>query len=272
MDKRTIIDKPSVGKTESYLLFSDLHSFDCDIKGVQKFLDLFKKNVPKVRRNIILNGDIIDVPYLSTHDSRFKSLLKAQAFEDHFIPEMDAEIDWYNDLIEKLGEYVTDYNKIFITLGNHEERCTRPGFINKTPHMYRPSFDLEYRLHVKKRGIPFIDYNDYFLMKANRSANLEITHGTHCGTTHLKRHFDDVHTSIIYGHTHQAAMQTFKGTPTCTVYNNPCLSNLDPSYMGGRINNWAKGASFINRTRDHIFVNICQMQDNEILDQYGNRV
>ena len=137
---------------------------------------------------------------------------------------------------------------------------------------YAHMFDLKKQLKLEERGIQFIEYNDW-LKISTEAGDLMLTHGVYCGANPIKKHVDVARTSVMFGHTHERGVQSFKNVNgTFMGFNNPCLCNLQPNYMEGRPHNWSVGFSTIQITEEAFYVNQFTTHNGVLYDAHGRKI
>lgn len=104
------------------LSISDFHGLLVDKSALAALLNVIKSN--KDIDEIVLNGDILDLPYLSRHHKRLyeKGVMKGYS--------EIKEIEFVKDAILKPLRKATKANIVY-RLGNHEERITNPFTLTK---------------------------------------------------------------------------------------------------------------------------------------------
>ena len=271
MNRIYSLPKPKNNEVLSYLVLSDLHDFALDTKAYDLIIRYFKQTPIKQRR-IILLGDILDFPFLMDKNPAYKQAKRESDFDGYFVPEMEAALTWWYSFFEDLVKLVKKPEYIHYMMGNHEDRANRAKFRAILPHAYAPWFDLRKQLKVKELGFNYYDYNTWLKIASSSMPNLLLTHGFLCGNNPIKKHHDIARTSCLFGHTHEAGMQSFKSiNKTVISYNNPCLCliNPGPKYMEGRPHNWSTGATFINQSKNSYFVNTLITQNDTLITPTG---
>ena len=100
-----------------------------------------------------------------------------------------------------------------------------------------------------------------------------LTHGVYCGANPIKKHADVARCSVMFGHTHERGVRSFKNVDgTFMGFNNPCLCNTQPKYMEGRPHNWSVGFSTIQVTDEAFYVNQFTIHDGVLLDAHGRNI
>ncbi|MEE8323228.1 MAG: hypothetical protein V3R57_06370 [Candidatus Bathyarchaeia archaeon] len=244
---------PDVGKTFTYLFLSDIHSHYCDKQALKSILRTFQL-VPMEQRRIILGGDILDCEHIYAKSQVYKDRMGRHDW-DYFIEKTEAEGIWFDELYDILRKHVLRNDHIVFMEGNHEQRYRRDHFLKKIPLVLKHNFNLRSIIKADSRGLRVFDYNEWVRLKVSRGVDLYITHGIYCGANPIKKHYLDVKRSVLFGHTHEIGIQSFKDAESTIIgYNNPCLCDTEPDYLEGRAQNWSVGATFINQTATHIWV------------------
>ena len=266
MKKVFRIPQGSRAKPVNYLVLSDVHDFDMDQVAFSLALQAFDR-FPKKQRKIILLGDILDFPWLFKGNPEFQSALKYRDFDDFFVPNMEATVNWFDDFYSKLLKYVDSPNDIYFMEGNHEQRCEREYFASKIPVHYRHFFDLKTVLNVEKQGFNHFRCNTWFKMVCSKMPPLFLTHGQKCGSNPTKKHFDLAHSSVMFGHTHEIGVHSFNNIENTMIsYNNPCLCiEENAKYLEQKVTNWSVGFSEIQTNGTSYFVNIHNIWNNELM-------
>ena len=232
----------------------------------------FFERSPKKRRRIILLGDILDMEFLHAKSESFKRARKNKDFDGYFQPEVEKEWLWWAAFYKEIREYVYEDSHIWYVSGNHESRVNRDVFTKFMMHDYAHWFDLESRIKEVAPGITFVEYNDW-LRISTTSGNLMLTHGIYCGANPIKKHADVAKCSVMFGHTHERGVVSFKTVEgTFMGYNNPCLCGTQPKYMEGRPHNWSVGFSTITVTNENFWVNQHTVIDGVLYDANGRKI
>lgn len=252
---------PPVEKNEVYFFLSDIHSFDMDKKALKVFMKyVLDCGVPPEDRYLILGGDILDCNYLYEKCDNFNRAVKHKDFDDYFIPKVQEEIAWFESLLEELSPIFPTTRMIFME-GNHEQRAERKKFRKSIPCEYAHWFDWKQSLGLKKKGILHLRYNDWLKIHG-----LYITHGQACGANPIKKHQVMANASVLFGHTHEIGVVSFKNiSETYIGYNNPCFCDLEASYMENKTHNWSVGFTEINVTPKKAFVNVHNIWNDELI-------
>ena len=257
-------------QTLSVLVLSDIHSEYMDVDAFFTAMRFFAMT-PKKRRRIILLGDILDFEAFVTKKASYKIAKKFKDFDGYFVPEAQKEYEWFEWFLSELVKLV-DYEHITFVEGNHEERLRRHDFKSSILIEYAHNFDLVKQLKLVERGIQFIKYNDW-LRISTASGSLMLTHGIYCGANPIKKHVDVARTSVMFGHTHERGVTSFRNVDgTFMGFNNPCLCNLQPNYMEGRPHNWSVGFSTIQITDEAFYVNQFTTHNGLLYDAHGRKI
>jgi len=267
-------DSPTKGQALSVLFLSDVHSEFIDVEAFFTIKRLFQQ-VPIKRRRIILGGDILDMKFLVDKSEEFKRAAKLKDFDGYFVPEMQKEIEWFEWFYKEIRELVDKDENITFMAGNHEQRVERPKFRDLMPFEYEPWFNLRRQLKVEERSMRYLNYNDWLRIKTAKGGDFYFTHGVLCGANPIKKHMDLMRqaSGIMFGHTHERGVRSFKNVgPTHIGFNNACLSDLSPGYMGERPNNWSIGASIMTFDHNWWYVNQFTVNNGELRDPMGRKV
>jgi len=97
------------------LIISDIHGVFVDHKAWQIVLEVIKNNNFD---EIVLNGDILDFPFISKHDKKLFLIPVLQNYSEVL------EIEFTKKVILKPLREAAPNTKIVFRLGNHEERLT----------------------------------------------------------------------------------------------------------------------------------------------------
>jgi len=269
--KITSFDKPKRVNTLSLLVLSDIHSTYIDQASFETALRFFLQT-PKKRRRIVLLGDVLDFEAFVTKSETYQAAKKFKDFDGYFVPEVEKEWAWWEWFLAELMPLVSDYNDIWFFEGNHEERLRRPHFTKFMLHEYAYLFDLKKQLKIEERGINFIPYNDWVKI-STASGDLMLTHGVYCGANPIKKHVDVARCSVMFGHTHERGVTSFKTVEGSFMgFNNPCLCTTQPRYMEGRPHNWSVGFSTIQITDEAFYVNQFTTHKGVLYDAHGRKI
>jgi len=263
MDKITRMDLPRK-RSFVYYIATDWHDVNYCQRTAQILVQTAIKT-PRTRRRLILGGDFLDLPQFMPRNPHFKRHLKyAGGIEEYFIPAAEEAYAWGNVILDQLQE---KFPEIVFVVGNHDYRLEvfQRDFC---PIEYHPHFDLVMGLNLIKRGIPFINYNNWLDISPGR---LTFTHGMYHNINHPKSHYDTVGHSVIYGHLHEAQMRPFRRRgDTQYAYAVPCMCHLAPEYLKNRDNKWDNGfATVVVKPNGNSEVNLHVVRDGELIGPRG---
>lgn len=251
---------PKTG-VEKWYIGGDWHSEHLHKPSYRILIDhalLTTKN--KLERRLIINGDFLDIPYGMAKNEDYKFWKsKAHNAEKFFLPEWEAEAKIGNDLLDELQSV---FSQIIWVGGNHDQprlnnikKCVGAG--------YEHAFSIKGQLHLDKRMIPFIEYNDWLDF-----GSLSITHGMAHGNTACKKHYEKSKSrNVIFSHVHQFEVKSFHGRgDTIQVTSLPAMCNLNPEYMKNTDNNWSNGfGEILMKANGNFNLNVHQVWDDELI-------
>lgn len=214
-----------------------------------KYTEILISKVGRKRVKAIWLGDSIDCQYLMKKDEGYKTWRsRLEGIEEFFIPKLDEEIIWMSDKLDKLQKI---FSQVYVAGGNHDFwRIYEFANSRYCPAAYKYYFDFEELLQLKKRGIPFVGYNEYF----DLGKHLTLTHGYAHGGRANAKHYYDAQKSIIFGHVHQSSMVPFasRGESHMSI-SLPCMTNVRADYARNTPNNHSQGFGQVNLRHDHFF-------------------
>jgi hypothetical protein len=108
-------------KTKTVIFASDFHGLLVDHKALSCLISVLKNN--KIDE-LVLNGDVLDLPYLSRHDKRLYERGLFKGYSEI------KEIEFVKESILKPLRKATKADIIY-RLGNHDERITNPLRLTK---------------------------------------------------------------------------------------------------------------------------------------------
>lgn len=265
----TTLNTPRSG-IDTYFIAGDWHSHHLDKSTYNIMVNhaiYVKSKFPKRKLKLIINGDFIDAAHFMAKKEEFKKWIKLkEGIEDYFLPLHEKEMEWANNILDEL-EMIFD--QIIFICGNH---CWRVDWFSQVhaPAAYKPAFNLQADLHLRKRKIEFIRYNDWLDI-----GHLSITHGMFHSTTSNKKHYEaSGGRSVIYSHIHKASMTPFMSRgDTKQVWSLPAMCNLNPEYIKNTETNWSNGYGIINMKPNGNFnFNTFQVWDNELILPSGDKI
>ena len=257
------LDLPKRGRIKTYSVVSDIHDIHMHHPTIKIMGDM-ASNVNRKDRGLIINGDMLDFPFLMHKKKDFKRHLKhIDGMDEYFIPKMEESWLWGNVFLDEMEKI---YDEIIFISGNHDWRAKmfREQYC---PSGYHHNFDLEENLHFKKRGIYHVDYNEWL----DIGDKLCLTHGMYHGSTCHKRHYEACGRSVIFGHIHKFEVKAFyKRGDTCNAWSLPCASTLKPHYLKGSANDWTNGFGTLNvRSNGYFNFQVFQLWKDALVDPYG---
>jgi len=213
---------------------------------------------------LIINGDFIDAEYLMFKHAEFKKW-HARGFEgveEYFIPKVQEEIDWANVILDEL-QPITE--SIILVLGNHDWRVDQYGQ-KFAPVAYKHHFDLQSLLHLRKRSIRLIGYNNWLDI-----GQVSITHGQFHGTTAHKKHYEACGgRTCIFSHIHRYEVRSFpvRGDARFSI-SLPAMCDLNPAYMKNMDNSWSNGFGTISFLGGKFNINVLNVWDGTLVTPLG---
>jgi predicted phosphodiesterase len=210
------------------VVLSDLHIPYHSIDAISAVLDWIQANKPD---GILINGDLIDFYQFSRFqkDPRKRSAAHELRATNEFL-----------DILSQFGA------KIFLKLGNHDERYENYMMLKAPELLGIPEFELTNLLKLKERGVELIDKKR--IVKANA---LNILHGHEFGQSIFspvnvaRGLFLRGKVSAMQGHNHQSSSHTESNLngEIVTTYSLGCLCELNPAYLP--INKWNHGFAVV---------------------------
>lgn len=217
------------------------------------------RSLPPDMRNLIINGDFLDACHIMKRADSFKKWIKrGDGIDEFFIPMSEEEFMWGNEVLDKLQEV---FKEIIFIYGNHDERYN--WFKTQISPAYEHNFDVGRNLHLDKRGIDYVNYNDWL----DWGHKLSITHGMYHGTTCLKKHYEASGAkNVIFSHVHHHDIKSFQVRgDTINAISLPAMCDLNPEYIKNRETNWSNGYGQILMRPSGQFNFYCfQIWDNKL--------
>ena len=260
--KITKIKTPKKDEVHTYIVAGDWHTENLCLSTYKNMI-AFAKKIPKESRRLIINGDFLDAPHLMKKDEGFKAAIKSTyGIEETLVPISDNEFEWGNRILDELQQ---TFGWIYFNAGNHEFRYDWVSSI--LPHAYRHNFNLQSRLHLRERGIPYVAYNDWLDI-----GRVSITHGMFHSTSALKQHYEACGArTVIYSHVHKDEHKSFmhRGL-TKQAWSCPAMCTLNPEYIKNTDNNWTNGWITLNVHGSGTFnISTQTVWDGRFIDPYG---
>ena len=198
-------------------------------------MELFQIAVRELQPdNVVLTGDMIDLPNMSRFEQRNDWLTTTQ-----------AAIDRYHSFLAQIRANVP-HARIVVVHGNHEARMDRLVRNDAAPLLgiRRANADRElsvltipYLVRYEELGIEMVDgYPNAALWLED---NLKVTHGTNVakGGSNAAKYLKEVDETTIYGHTHRMEVAyrtkaTRLGHKVIAAASPGCLARID-GYVPG---------------------------------------
>lgn len=200
-------------------------------------------SVPLEHRNLIINGDFLDLAFLMPKKSEFQQWVnRKDGVDNYFLPLWEEEIKWGNDTLDALQ---CVFKNIIFIHGNHDNPRADTFREEYCPIGYKEHFHLSDKLNLLKRGIGEVLYGDWLdiMPRDGGGSHLAITHGSAHGATAHKKHFEmSGGRSVIFGHIHHYECKTFASRGhSRSVWSLPCMAGLNPHYIKNLDVNWQNG-------------------------------
>ncbi len=223
--------KPFILKAKKVLILSDIHIPYHDVQALTTVFNFAKKEKPDA---ILLNGDTLDFYGLSkfARDPRKR----------HFA----GELEMFKELIATMQK-TFPYAKLYIKMGNHEERYEHYLWMKAGELVGVEEFELESIIKARANGITVI--TDKRIIKLN---SLNVIHGHEFSSGF----FSPVNvarglylrgkTSAIQGHNHATSEHTAKdmNDKITTTWSTGALCGMHPRYCP--INAWNTGFCMVD--------------------------
>lgn len=264
MGKVTEVSLPGINQIDTYFVVSDWHSFYMS----QASYNIFKKHaliVPREQRRLIIAGDFLDAEHMMGKPHEMKKWARDNYLIEDLADESAKEFEWGNKILDEVQD-LFDY--VYFIEGNHDIRYS--VFSERfCPIAYSHNFDQRKRLDFKKRGIPFVHYNDYLDV-----GKLAITHGMFHGASHNKKHLLAAGKSVMYGHLHTAnSLAEFTRGELRKAWSLPCMCGLAPDYVKNRDMSWTNGYGTVSvKNNGNFNVHIHEIFDEELILSTGELI
>ena len=234
-------------ENQTWFIASDWHSFNLHLPSF-KILCAFANLLPKKQRNLIINGDFLDIPYMMPKNPDFQTWKdRKDGVDMFFLPKFEEEIKWGNDTLDALQSI---FNHMVFIHGNHDQPRLEEFKAKYCPVEYREHFNMDAKLNLLKRNIGSIPYGDWLDM-----GDLSITHGSYHGPSAHKKHYEAVGgRNVVFGHVHSAESKSFhvRGI-TRKAWSLPAMCDLNPHYIKNRDMNWSNGFATVQMRPDGKF-------------------
>lgn len=176
------------------LILSDLHGVFIDHKAWQVVLEVIKNNKFD---EIVLNGDIIDFPFISKHDKKLFLIPVLQNYSEALEIEFTKKV-----ILKPLREAAPD-TKIVFRLGNHEERLTEGKYTVAAERLAKlfkhyNSSELDQMLELDSLDIEYdpSEVRNYF-------DKFDVVHGLSLAKTAPRNNINMYMGSGTSGHSHR---------------------------------------------------------------------
>lgn len=229
--------KRKAGDTYKVLIFSDCHGWLADLKALRCINKVLQANKFD---EVCINGDVVDLPYLSKHTQRL--------FPDGILKGYTevGEIEYTRDQILKPLRASTDA-LIRVRIGNHDERITKPNYLGdkqlqRLALLYKhfETTKLEDMLSLTEGEGYLYDPSDvhtYFDM-------FDVVHGLSLTKNAPEKNIQEFMSSGISGHTHRlhAYPKTNKKNPYVWLESGCTRLTEQVEYFPtGKIADWQQG-------------------------------
>lgn len=229
--------------------------------------------------NVILTGDMIDLPNMSSFEQR-----------DDWRSSTQAAIDRYSAFLAQLRVNCPEA-KIVVVHGNHEARMDKYirkdaaallGLKRANADRELPVLTLSYLVRYEELGIEMVDgYPNaaYWL-----EDNMKVTHGTNVkkGGSNANKYLNEEDETTFYGHTHRVevayrTIATRLGHRMIAAASPGCLARIDgyvPGYrysvdaLGNtvpRAEDWQNGLLVVRHTPERHDITQVVMQNGEMM-------
>lgn len=234
-------------ENQTWFIASDWHSFNLHLPSF-KILCEFANLLPKKQRNLIINGDFLDIPYMMPKNPDFQTWKdRKDGVDMFFLPKFEEEIKWGNDTLDTLQ---ATFNHVVFLHGNHDQPRLEEFKAKYCPVEYRDHFNIDVKLNLLKRNIGSIPYGDWLDI-----GDLSVSHGSYHGPSAHKKHYEAVGArNVVFGHVHSAESKSFhiRGT-TRKSWSLPAMCDLNPHYIKNRDMNWSNGFATVQMRPDGKF-------------------
>lgn len=240
-EKVKIINKQ--GGLYKLLVLSDLHGVFLDNKAWNIVLEIIRNNTFD---EIVLNGDILDFPFISKHDRKLFEVPVLQNYSEVLEIEFTKKA-----ILEPLREAAPNA-KIVFRLGNHEERLTQGKYTVAAERLAKlfkhyNSAELDEMLDLKSFGIEYdpSEVRDYFGL-------FEVVHGLSLAKTAPRNNINMYMGSGTSGHSHRLNSTYIRNKKSPYVWvESGCLRTIENvEYLNtAMVADWMQG--FVTVTFDN---------------------
>ena len=240
-EKVKIINKQ--GGLYKLLVLSDLHGVFLDNKAWNIVLEIIRNNSFD---EIVLNGDILDFPFISKHDRKLFEVPVLQNYSEVLEIEFTKK-----GILQPLRE-AAPKSKIVFRLGNHEERLTQGKYTVAAERLAKlfkhyNSAELDEMLDLKSFDIEYdpTEVRDYFGL-------FEVVHGLSLAKTAPRNNINMYMGSGTSGHSHRLNSTYIRNKKSPYVWvESGCLRTIENvEYLNtAMVADWMQG--FVTVTFDN---------------------
>lgn len=247
---RNILKLP---KVEHHLIIPDIHIPYANFTILEKLVELTKDNKFD---GIHFLGDYLDMTALSSHD--FMKVSNGMKLSDEY------EIG--NIWLDKLLQYIPKESVKTFTHGNHCKRHSKYIAGTEAAKLGSALLSPTVALKLKERGFHVVeDYPDGYV----QLGDLQLIHGIYLNANHPKTHINKLHSSCIYGHSHQQLTYSENGW---TAYNIGHLADADATIFRytNRFEkvNWKHGFAIVTLYKGNSYVQQIEVKNDSFI--YNN--
>lgn len=229
------------------LVLSDLHGVFLDTKAWNTVLEIIKNNHFD---EIVLNGDVLDFPFISKHDRKLFDVPVLENYSEVF------EIEYTKTAILKPLREAAPDSKIVFRLGNHEERLTQGKYTIAAERLAKlfkhyNSSELDEMLQLKSLDIEYdtTEVRDYF-------GKFEVVHGLSLAKTAPRNNINVYMGSGTTGHSHRLNSTYIRNKKNPYVWvESGCLRTIDNvEYLNtATVADWMQGFVTVVFDKDLFF-------------------
>lgn len=162
MGKTTVIPTPK--EPQMWFIAGDWHYDQLD-PACFSILIKHALSVPEKHRNLIINGDFVDLALFMPKNADFQTWVnRKDGIEMFFLPEYEKEVKWANDTLDALQSV---FKKIIYVFGNHCKARVDFFLNNHCPEAYKPHY-------IKNSDVSWQNGYGTFTMKPNGNFNMNI--------------------------------------------------------------------------------------------------